>query len=165
MPLPKASSAGDLVRCLDLDDFDLRLDRYRLIQPKADQLMARSLSKYSQLAPVVYCELEGALVLIDGFKRLRAARTLKGLSTLQARSLEVDEHGDRRGAYQPLETSTGPKRPSSISIASHPSRMNWKSRGSSMLWYMTMGYNKSKWLSCWDVTSRGLIVAWLSSSD
>lgn len=93
MPLPNASSAGDLVRCLDLDDFDLRLDRYRLIQPKADQLMARSLSKYSQLAPVVYCELEGALVLIDGFKRLRAARTLKGLSTLQARSLEVDEHG------------------------------------------------------------------------
>jgi len=41
-----------LVRRLDLGDFDLRFDRYRLIQPKADQLMAGSLSKYSQLAPV-----------------------------------------------------------------------------------------------------------------
>lgn len=79
MPLPKASS-GDLVRCLDLNDFDLRLDRYRLIQPKADQLVARSLSKYSQLAPVVYCEPEEALVLIDGFKRLRAQHSHIGTS-------------------------------------------------------------------------------------
>ncbi len=39
MPHSNASSAGDLVRCLDLDEFDLRLDRYRLIQPKADQLI------------------------------------------------------------------------------------------------------------------------------
>lgn len=108
MPLPKASSAGDLVRCLDLDDFDLRFDRYRLIQPKAELLMARSLSKYSQLAPVVYCELDGALVLVDGFKRLRAARTLKGLSTLQARSLEVDEHGAKAAIFNLNRISSKP---------------------------------------------------------
>lgn len=99
MPHPNASSAGDLVRCLDLDEFDLRLDRYRLIQPKADQLMARSLSKYSQLAPVVYCELEGASVLIDGFKRLRAARSLKGVNSLQARGLQVDAHGAKAAIF------------------------------------------------------------------
>ncbi len=69
---------------LDLRDLNSRLpnfnpDRYRLVQPKADLLMARSLAKYGQLAPVVYCQLEGSLVLVDGFKRLRAARTLKAL--------------------------------------------------------------------------------------
>ena len=76
MPLPTTSPAGNWVRCLHLSDFDLRFDRYRLIQPKADLLMARSLAKYDQLAPVVYCQLEGSLVLVDGFKRLRASRTL-----------------------------------------------------------------------------------------
>jgi ParB-like chromosome segregation protein Spo0J len=84
---------------LDFNDFDLRLDRYRLIQPKAELLMARSLAKYSQLAPVVYCPLEGALVLVDGFKRLRAARTLQGMTTLQARRLEVDEHGAKAAIF------------------------------------------------------------------
>ena len=84
MPLPITSPAGDSVRSLHLSDFDLRFDRYRLIQPKADLLMARSLAKYDQLAPVIYCQLEGSLVLVDGFKRLRAARTLKGVTSLQS---------------------------------------------------------------------------------
>ena len=96
MPLPTTSSAGDSVRSLHLADFDLRFDRYRLIQPKADLLMARSLAKYDQLAPVIYCQLEGSLVLVDGFKRLRAARTLKGMTCLQARILEVDEQAAHR---------------------------------------------------------------------
>ena len=93
------SPAGDSVRSIDLSDFDLRLERYRLIQPKADLLMARSLSKYSQLAPVVCCELEGSLVLVDGFKRLRAARTLKGINLLQARVLEVDEQSAKAAIF------------------------------------------------------------------
>ena len=99
MPLSNWFPAGDSVQRLDFEDFDLRLDRYRLIQPKADQLMVRSLAKYSQLAPVVYCELEGALVLVDGFKRLRAARTLKGVTSLQARLLEVDEPGAKAAIF------------------------------------------------------------------
>ena len=99
MPLPTTSSAVDTVRSLHLSDFDLRFDRYRLIQPKADLLMARSLAKYDQLAPVVYCQLEGSLVLVDGFKRLRAARTLKGVTSLQARALEVDEHGAKAAIF------------------------------------------------------------------
>jgi ParB-like chromosome segregation protein Spo0J len=99
MPLPTTVPAGDLVRSLHLSDFDLRFDRYRLIQPKADLLMARSLAKYSQLAPVVYCPLEGSLVLVDGFKRIRAARTLKGITSLQARVLEVDEHAAKAAIF------------------------------------------------------------------
>ena len=99
MPLPTTSPAGDSVRSLHLSDFDLRFDRYRLIQPKADLLMARSLAKYSQLAPVIYCQLEGSLVLVDGFKRLRAARTIKGITSLQARLLEVDEQAAKAAIF------------------------------------------------------------------
>lgn len=99
MPLSTTSPAGDSGACLDLNDFDLRLERYRIVQPKADQLLARSLSKYGQLAPLVYCVLDDALVLVDGFKRLRAARTLKGTTTLHARKLEVDEHGAKAAIF------------------------------------------------------------------
>lgn len=99
MPLSIQSPAGDTVRSLEISDFDLRFDRYRIIQPKADLLMARSLSKYSQIAPVVYCQLEGSLVLVDGFKRLRAARTLKGVTSVQARLLEVDEQGAKAAIF------------------------------------------------------------------
>jgi ParB-like chromosome segregation protein Spo0J len=99
MPLSIQSPAGDTVRSLEISDFDLRFDRYRIIQPKADQLMARSLSKYSQIAPVVYCQLEGSLVLVDGFKRLRAARTLKGVTSVQARLLEVDEQSAKAAIF------------------------------------------------------------------
>jgi len=53
MPLSKESPAGDSVRSLDLSHFDLRFDRYRINQPKADLMMARSITKYSQLAPVI----------------------------------------------------------------------------------------------------------------
>lgn len=99
MPRSPQSPEGDSARALDLSDFDLRFERYRIIQPKPELLMARSLAKYSQLAPVVYCELEGALVLVDGFKRLRAARTLKAMTTLQARLLEVDEQGAKAAIF------------------------------------------------------------------
>jgi ParB-like chromosome segregation protein Spo0J len=99
MPLSKTSPQSDWAVCLDLNDFDLRLERYRIVQPKADQLLARSLSKYGQLAPLVYCLLDDALVLVDGFKRLRAARTLKGQTTLEARKLEVDEHGAKAAIF------------------------------------------------------------------
>jgi ParB-like chromosome segregation protein Spo0J len=99
MLLSTTSPAGDSVRCLHLSDFDLRWDRYRLIQPKAELMMAKSLAKYSQIAPVVYCQLEGSLVLIDGFKRLRAARTLKGMATLMARFLEVDEQAGKAAIF------------------------------------------------------------------
>ena len=97
--LPTQSSQGDPVRSLDLTVFDLRLDRFRLVQPKAEQLMRRSLAKYGQLAPVVFCQLEGSLVLVDGFKRLRAARSLQGISSLRAHFIEVDEQGAKAAIF------------------------------------------------------------------
>ena len=38
-------------------------------------------------------------MLIDGFKRLQAARGLKGFSTLSARRIEADERGAKAAMY------------------------------------------------------------------
>jgi len=57
------------------------------------------LAKYGQLAPVVFCQLEGSLVLVDGFKRLRAARTLQGMNSLRAHFIEVDEQGAKAAIF------------------------------------------------------------------
>lgn len=89
----------DEVRPLSLERIDERLRRYRLAQPKREQTMAESLERYGQLSPVVVCIHEEEYVLIDGFKRLRAARTLRGMTHLIARRLEVDEQGAKAAIY------------------------------------------------------------------
>lgn len=91
--------AGDEVRPLPLNSFDERLQRYRLVQTSFERSLARSLERYGQISPVVVCLLEDQYVLVDGFKRLRVARTLKGMEELQARRLEVDEQGAKAAVY------------------------------------------------------------------
>jgi ParB-like chromosome segregation protein Spo0J len=61
--------------------------------------MAQSLERYGQVSPIVVCVQEDDYVLIDGFKRLRAARTLKGMNRLQARRMDVDEQGAKAAVY------------------------------------------------------------------
>jgi ParB-like chromosome segregation protein Spo0J len=61
--------------------------------------MGRSLRRYGQISPVVVCLREETPVLIDGFKRLAAARGLKGFSSLSARRIEVDERGAKAAMY------------------------------------------------------------------
>ena len=61
--------------------------------------MARSLRRYGQIAPIVVCLRDEVPVLVDGFKRLAAARGLKGLETLSARRIEVDERGAKAAMY------------------------------------------------------------------
>lgn len=89
----------DEVRLLPLEQVDERLHRYRLAQPKLEQSMAQSLERYGQLSPIVICVHEDDYVLIDGFKRLSAARRLKGITHLTARRLEVDEQGAKAAIY------------------------------------------------------------------
>jgi ParB-like chromosome segregation protein Spo0J len=72
--------------------------RYRLPDPEAEADMVHSLRRYGQLAPlVVWCRNDVAEV-IDGFKRLAAARVL-GLATLSARWLEADERAAKAAVY------------------------------------------------------------------
>lgn len=97
---------GDSVRLLAISELDERLGRYRLAQPKLEQQMLKSLRDYGQLSPVVVCQLDGQTVLVDGFKRLRAARTLKGQGELVARFLETDEQGAKAAIFN-LNRITG----------------------------------------------------------
>lgn len=89
---------GEL-RQVPLGVLDERLIRYRLQSPQAERRMARSLERYGQLAPLVVCPQQETLVLVDGFKRLHAARTLKGMTHLSVRPLELDASGAKAAIY------------------------------------------------------------------
>jgi ParB/RepB/Spo0J family partition protein len=65
--------------------------RYRLADPPAEEAMAGSLRRWGQLSPVVGCVHGQQLEVLDGFKRLAAARHVPGWATLSVRVVEVDE--------------------------------------------------------------------------
>ncbi|HSB16786.1 MAG TPA: ParB N-terminal domain-containing protein [Bryobacteraceae bacterium] len=73
--------------------------RYRLHVPEAERAMAKSLERYGQLSPVVVCRRNERYELIDGFKRLGAARRLSRLDRLSARLLEADERTLKAAIY------------------------------------------------------------------
>jgi hypothetical protein len=91
--------SGDSVQPLPLELLDERLQRYRLVQPGQERALAQSLQRYGQISPVVICIHEKSYVLVDGFKRLRAARRLQGMQHLDARRLDVDEQGAKAAMY------------------------------------------------------------------
>ena len=62
------------VRPLALEVLGERYRRYRLSDPAAEEAMARSLQRYGQMAPVIVCLHDGSAEVVDGFKRLAAAR-------------------------------------------------------------------------------------------
>jgi len=79
------------IQTLALEAMDERYSRYRLQSAADEQAMLDSLRRFGQISPVVVCLQQENLVLIDGFKRLRAARRLRGFLTLRARRIELDE--------------------------------------------------------------------------
>ena len=89
----------DELRALPLEAFDERYRRYRLSIPEAERAMAGSLRRHGQMSPVVVCVREESAVLVDGFKRLAAARSLRGLGTLLARRVELDERSAQAAVY------------------------------------------------------------------
>jgi ParB family transcriptional regulator, chromosome partitioning protein len=91
--------AGE-VRPLALEVLGERYRRYRLSDPAAEEAMARSLRRYGQIAPVVVCVHDGTPEVVDGFKRLAAARLLlPRLATLSVRLLAVDARGAKAAIY------------------------------------------------------------------
>ncbi len=86
-------------RALPLEEIDVRYGRYRLSVLEAEEAMGRSLRRYGQVSPIVICLREEIPVLIDGFKRLAAARVLKGFGSLSARRIEADERGAKAAMY------------------------------------------------------------------
>src|SRR4030042_210890 len=65
-----------------------RYGAFRIVSPRADAAMIKSIRKYGQISPVVCVKGQGGYELIDGFKRLRACRRLNK-TTLRARTMEV----------------------------------------------------------------------------
>ena len=61
---------------LRLEEIGESYGRYRLHVPELERGMMRALESYGQLAPIVVVRQEGRWELIDGFKRLGAARKL-----------------------------------------------------------------------------------------
>jgi ParB-like chromosome segregation protein Spo0J len=78
------------IRFMALDQLGQRYRRYRLPDPEAEAAMVESLRRYGQQTPLVVCLREETHEVLDGFKRLAAARVL-GLKTLTTRSLQADE--------------------------------------------------------------------------
>jgi ParB/RepB/Spo0J family partition protein len=81
--------AGD-VRFLDLAQLGQRYRRYRLPNPDAEAAMTGSFQRYGQLTPMVVCLRDETYEVLDGFKRLAAARAL-GFKTVTARLLQADD--------------------------------------------------------------------------
>ncbi len=73
---------------LPLSEIGERYADLRIIQPRADASMERSMHRYGQLTPVVVGrEPDDRYEMVDGFKRLRAARKL-GYTDLQAKVID-----------------------------------------------------------------------------
>lgn len=91
--------ADDNLLPLKPDEIGEHYGRYRLHVPEAERAMAKSLESYGQLSPIVVCRRNDRYELIDGFKRLGAARHLAKIETLSARLMEADERTVKAAIY------------------------------------------------------------------
>jgi len=75
-------------------------ERLRIIYPKADGVVERSLKQYGQLLPIVVSPAkDDSYELLDGFKRLRGAKKL-GLKTLKAKPVCLSGHALKAAIIQ-----------------------------------------------------------------
>jgi len=88
---PRMGWNDGVVRPVLLEGLGQRYRRYRLADPEAEEAMAGSLRRWGQLSPVVACVRGEQFELLDGFKRLTAARKVRELTSLSVRVLEADE--------------------------------------------------------------------------
>jgi ParB family transcriptional regulator, chromosome partitioning protein len=89
------------VRAEPLQGLGERYRRYRLADAHAEEAMAQSLARWGQLAPVVVCRREEQWQVVDGFKRLAAARVLDW-PRLLVRRLETDDERTVKAAVYGL---------------------------------------------------------------
>lgn len=77
---------------LSIDQAGSTLSCLRVIDPKADAAMVRSLARYGQISPVIVGCLEpDCYEVVDGFKRLRGLKKL-GIPFLQAKLMAGSAH-------------------------------------------------------------------------
>jgi ParB-like chromosome segregation protein Spo0J len=81
-------SPDDTERVVEIAELGSRLAALRLCEPAATEAVRRSLVRHGQLGPLMVFMQDGRLEVIDGFKRVHAARAL-GWASLRARVTEV----------------------------------------------------------------------------
>lgn len=72
-----------------IGDLDERLSALRICEPKAVEAMVASLSRHGQLSPLVVFDDGDRVQIVDGFKRLAAARRLRW-PRLEVRHCDID---------------------------------------------------------------------------
>jgi ParB/RepB/Spo0J family partition protein len=100
------TSGGSEVLQLQLSQLDERYHRFRVSHPGRQQAMKKSLVRHGQLSPVVVTERETCHAVVDGFKRLYAAREL-GHETLSARCFMLSEQAAVAALYTLNLSSSG----------------------------------------------------------
>lgn len=90
---------------VSLDSLGERFASLRLREPAAVERVQRSLSRHGQLSPIATFDEGGRVELLDGFKRLQAARAL-GWSQLRMQLLSVTA-ADAKFAIITLHSSRG----------------------------------------------------------
>lgn len=99
MRVVRHHGAASEVRAEPVERLGERYRRYRLADSHAEQAMAQSLERWGQLTPGVACLRGEQWEVVDGFKRLAAARQL-GWPTLLVRRLEgADERTVKAALY------------------------------------------------------------------
>jgi ParB/RepB/Spo0J family partition protein len=87
------------VRAEPLTSLGERYRRYRLADSHAEEVMAQSLKQWGQLTPLAVCRREEQWQVVDGFKRLTAARALDWPSLLVHRLEADDERTVKAAVY------------------------------------------------------------------
>lgn len=90
--------ATDLIE-LALADLGEHFARYRLRAPAVERALEASLRRYGQLSPVVVFHWHDHYEVVDGFKRLAAARGVRDIASLCARVIDADERSAKAALY------------------------------------------------------------------
>lgn len=79
---------SDSIEELAVSGIGERYGVYRIVSPRADAAMMKSMQRYGQMTPVVCVKAGNDYELIDGFKRLRVFQRLNR-PVLKAKALEI----------------------------------------------------------------------------
>jgi ParB-like chromosome segregation protein Spo0J len=99
--------ATDLIE-LALPDLGEHFARYRLRSLAMERALEVSLRRYGQMSPVVVFRWRDRYELVDGFKRLAAARAVRDVSSLWARVIAADERSAKAAIYSLNRISSKP---------------------------------------------------------
>jgi ParB-like chromosome segregation protein Spo0J len=88
------------IQFFSLEQFDERYGCYRLTAREPEGAMIASLRQFGQMSPVVCCLRDEKPCLIDGYKRLQAARVIEEITRLSTRLIAADDRQAKVAMYR-----------------------------------------------------------------